>query len=60
LKKEVEVTLKQLEDEHRIKERELKTDNRNLQVQVKEQELGHLDYMYSMQLEADRKMTELR
>lgn len=60
MKKEVEVTLKQLEDEHRIKERELKTDNRNLQVQVKEQELGHLDYMYSMQLEADRKMTELR
>ena len=30
------MTLKQLEDEHRIKERELKTDNRNLQVQLKE------------------------
>lgn len=36
LKKEVEVTLKQLEDEHRVKERELKTDNRDLQVRVKE------------------------
>ena len=35
LRKEVEVTLKQLEDEHRTKERELKTDNRGLQVQVK-------------------------
>lgn len=34
LKKEVEITLKQLEDEHRTKERELKTDNRALKVQV--------------------------
>lgn len=34
LRKEVEITLKQLEDEHRTKERELKTDNRALKVQV--------------------------
>ena len=35
LRKEVEVTLKQFEDEHRTKERELKTDNRALKVQVR-------------------------
>jgi len=34
LKKDVEVTLKQNEDDHRIKERELKTDNRYLKTQV--------------------------
>ena len=41
-------------DEHRFKERELKTDNRYLSVSDKEQELSNLDYLYSMQLEADR------
>ena len=60
LKKEVEITLKQLEDEHRIKERELKTDNRNLKIQLNEQEIGHSDYTYAMKLEEDRMMTELR
>lgn len=60
LKKEVEVTLKQIEDEHRIKERELKNDNRNLKIQLNEQETSHLDYTYAMKLEEDRMMTELR
>lgn len=54
------MTLKQLEDEHRVKERELKTDNRNLKIQLNEQEIGHLDYTYAMKLEEDRLMTELR
>ena len=30
----MEVTLKQNEDEHRVKERELKTDNRYLKTEV--------------------------
>ena len=37
LRKDVEITLKQLEDEHRIKERSLKTDIRSLNVMLKEQ-----------------------
>jgi hypothetical protein len=36
LRKDVEVTLKQLEDEHRLKDRELKTDIRTLKVMQKE------------------------
>ena len=57
LKKDVEVTLKQNEDDHRIKERELKTDNRYLKTQVefiwqyKEQELSHLDYNFALNAE---------
>lgn len=46
LRKDVEVTLKQLEDEHRIKERSLKTDIRSLHVMLKEQEMSHEDYMF--------------
>ena len=63
LKKDVEVTLKQNEDDHRIKERELKTDNRYLKTQVefiwqyKEQELSHLDYNFALNAEWDKKMT---
>ena len=36
LKKEAEVTLKNVEDDHRISERELKADRRALKVQQKE------------------------
>ena len=63
LKKDVEGTLKQNEDDHRIKERELKTDNRYLKTQVefiwqyKEQELSHLDYNFALNAEWDKKMT---
>lgn len=40
MKRDVEITLKQLEDEHRIKSRELKTDIRSLKVVKKEQEIS--------------------
>jgi hypothetical protein len=60
LKKDVEVTLKQLEDEHLIKNRELKTDNRALKVIKKEQELSHIDYTFALEQDLDRQSTLLR
>jgi len=60
LKKDVEVTLKQREDEHRYKERELKFDNRTAKVQVKEQEINHVEYTFALMSDFDRKQTELR
>lgn len=54
------MTLKQLEDEHRTKERELKTDNRTLKVQIKEQELSQMDYIFAIKSEYDRRSTALR
>ena len=60
LKKDVEVTLKQREDEHRYKERELKFDNRTAKVQVKEQEMNHVEYTFALTSDFNRKQTELR
>jgi hypothetical protein len=54
------VTLKQLEDEHRLKDRELKTDVRSLKVQSKEQDLAHNEYMFALKTEFDRQATLLR
>lgn len=48
MRKDVEITLKQLEEEHRIKERELKTDVRALHVNLKEQELSNEDYKFAL------------
>jgi growth arrest-specific protein 8 len=60
LRKDVEITLKQLEDEHRIKERALKTDTRSLHVMLKEQELSQEDYTFALKAENDKRQTELR
>ena len=60
MKKDVEVTLKQREDDHRYKERELKFDNRTAKVQVKEQEINHVEYTFALMSDFDRKQTELR
>jgi growth arrest-specific protein 8 len=60
LRKDVEITLKQLEDEHRIKERALKTDIRSLHVMLKEQELSQEDYTFALKAENDKRQTELR
>jgi hypothetical protein len=48
LRKDVEITLKQLEDEHRIRERSLKTDIRSLEVALKEQETSQNDYVFAL------------
>ncbi|CAD8121594.1 unnamed protein product [Paramecium sonneborni] len=60
LRKDVEVTLKQLEDDHRMKDRELKTDIRSLKVQQKEADLAQNDYMFALKTEYDRQATQLR
>ncbi len=60
VRKDVEVTLKQLEDEHRIKERALKTDIRALHVSLKEQELSQENYIFALKAENDKRQTELR
>lgn len=48
LRKDVEVTLKQLEDEHRIKQRSLKTDVRALHVTLKQQEVSQENYTFAL------------
>ena len=60
LRKDVEITLKQLEDEHRIRERALKTDLRSLHVMLKEQEMSHEDYTFALKAENDKNQTESR
>lgn len=57
IRKDVEVTLKQLEDEHRIKERALKTDIRALHVSLKEQELSQENYTFALKAENDKRQT---
>lgn len=54
------MTLKQREDEHRYKERELKFDNRTAKGQVKEQEINHNEYIFALTSDFNRKQTELR
>ena len=56
----MEVTLKQLEDDHRLKEREFKTDNRTLKIILKEQQLSHFDYVFALKTEFDKQSTLLR
>jgi hypothetical protein len=60
LTKDVEITLKQLEDEHRIKERELKTDIRSLQINLREQELSNNDFRFALKVEHDKRTTMQR
>jgi growth arrest-specific protein 8 len=52
--------MKQMEDEHRIKERALKTDIRALHVSLKEQELSQENYTFALKAENDKRQTELR
>ena len=59
-KHEAEVHLKNAEDEHRYKQRELKYDVRALKVQEKETETGHDSYMRAFMKEEDKKKMELR
>jgi hypothetical protein len=57
---EAEETLKNVEDEHRINERELKADYRALKIQIKEQELRESDYLRALQKKHDKNCTRLR
>ena len=54
------MTLKNLEDEHRINEREIKQDLRSLQVSKKEQETRHQEYLNALTKTYGTKQTEIR
>ena len=59
-KTKAEITLKNSEDEHRYKQRDLKYDVRALKVTHKEKEVNHEDYMRSVKKDEDKKKMELR
>eukprot|EP00347_Sterkiella_histriomuscorum_P005078 403357984 len=60
LKKEAQITLKNVEDEHRINERELKQDLRALKVQKKEQEVRHQEYLNALTKDKNKQATKIR
>lgn len=60
LKKEAQITLKNIEDENRINERELKQDLRSLKVAKKEQEQRHNEYINALTKEKNKQQTKLR
>lgn len=60
LKKEAQITLKNVEDDHRINERELKQDVRALKVQKKEQEVRHTEYLNALTREKNKQGTRVR
>jgi len=60
LKKDSQITLKNIEDEHRITERELKQDIRALKVSKKEQDVRHADYLNSLIKTYNQKKTDIR
>lgn len=60
LKKEAQITLKNVEDEHRINERELKQDVRALKVSKKEQEVRHQEYLNALTKEKNKQATQVR
>ena len=59
-KTSAEMTLKNSEDEHRYKQRELKYDVRALLVTEKEKEVNHEDYLRTLKKDEDKKKMELR
>jgi hypothetical protein len=60
LKKEAQITLKNIEDENRINERELKQDLRSLKISKKEQEVRHHEYVNALTKEKNKQQTKLR
>jgi hypothetical protein len=52
--------LKNVEDEHRIDERELKQDLRALKVQKKEQEVRHSEYLNALTKDKNKQATKIR
>mmetsp|Transcript_11500 Transcript_11500/g.12632 ORF Transcript_11500/g.12632 Transcript_11500/m.12632 type:complete len:471 (+) Transcript_11500:43-1455(+) len=60
LKKAAEMQLKISEDDHRTKERELKADRRALNVQLKEKEVCHEDFLRALKRDFHKKITAMR
>lgn len=60
LKKQKQITLKNVEDENRVKLREYSADTRSLQIQIKEQKMRQSDFLRSLQKKFDQDSTNLR
>lgn len=54
---EIESIIRDLEEENRILEKELATDNRALGREVKEHELNHRNFLFNMKLQGDKTAT---
>ena len=57
MKIELEQNLKQLEDQHRVEERELNTDNRYLKKKMREQELSNENFVFALKFDYDKNNT---
>lgn len=60
LMKNVEISLKQLEDAHRVKEKDFKYDKRSLSRLLKEQEVLQNDFIHALQKDNIKKIHELK
>lgn len=60
MKKEAQITLKNVEDENRINQRELKQDLRSINIAKKEQEVRHKEYLNALTREKNREQTKAR
>lgn len=54
---EIENVIKDLEDENRVLEKELSTDNRGMGREVKEYELNHRNFVFNMKMQGDKTST---
>lgn len=54
---EIENVIKDLEEENRMLEKELATDNRGLGKEAKEHELNHRNFLFNMKLQGDKTAT---
>jgi len=60
LKKEVEKVLKNIEEQHQIKNQDLKADNRYLKINQKENQLSHIEFMNALDFDNIKKQTVIR
>lgn len=60
LMKNAEISLKQLEDGHRVKEKDYKYDKRSISKLLKEQEVLQNDFIHALQKENIKKVHELK
>lgn len=56
----LEQNLKQLEDQHRVEERELVIDNRYLKRKLREQDMGNENFLFALKFDSDKNNTLAR
>lgn len=60
MKRDLEMNLKQTEDEHRVNQQDLKGDLRDLLKLQKEHEVNQLDFKFALKFDYNKQMTQLR